>query len=80
MPAQGSRNTVYCSVVAGGEGKSILSLKGKVGLPLDRIYYSHSTARPYHLVIIRTLNSLFVLIFDGFQAFQTVLNFFVAIL
>ena len=35
MPAQGSRSTVYCSVVVDGEGKSILPLKGKVRLPLD---------------------------------------------
>ena len=32
---RGSQSTVYCSVVVGGEGKSILPLKGKVRLPLD---------------------------------------------
>ena len=48
---------------------------------LSRIVpYSHSTARPYHLVIIRTLNSLSVQIIHRFHGFQTVLEIFVAIL
>ena len=32
----GSRRLVFDSVVVGGEGKSILPLKGKMGLPLDK--------------------------------------------
>ena len=41
MPAQGSQSTVYCSVVVGGEGKSILPLKGKVRLPLDMVLFQY---------------------------------------
>ena len=38
---RGSQSTVYCSVVVGGEGKSILPLKGKVRLPLDMVLFQY---------------------------------------